>query len=93
MWTGIIAPIAFCVGFFVASLLASAKAADTEMKMLRRTAPSPDDCCGDAAPGSSAPEIKGAAHAKGSSERGSNRAELRAGRIPIQNDHRRFEAT
>ncbi len=43
MWTGIIAIIAFYLGLFLASLLACAKAADTELETIRRTAFCPDD--------------------------------------------------
>ncbi len=35
MWTGIIAVIAFCIGFFLSSLLACARAADVEMEGMR----------------------------------------------------------
>lgn len=38
MWTGIIAVIAFCGGFLLASLLACAKSADREIEVMRKPA-------------------------------------------------------
>ena len=35
MWTGIIVVIAFCLGFFLLSLPACAKAADVEIELMR----------------------------------------------------------
>lgn len=43
MWTAIIAVIAFCVGFFLAALLACAKSADAEMEEMRATLPFRND--------------------------------------------------
>lgn len=91
MWTGIIAAIAFFLGFFLSSLVACAKAAGAEMEMTRKTASSRDDHRREETGRRSGRRVISATGAGRSPGRNSNGTGMRPGCLPMLDNDRRVE--
>ncbi len=89
MWTWIIAVIASCVGFLLASLLACARAADADMEGIQKTASSRNDPRHEAAGGPSSRRVMSATGVGRLPGRNSNGTGMRSGCLPVlDNDWR-----